>query len=339
MAQVLLSSRMVGHTALVLGAGFSRPAGGPLLRELLDDDLVGRSSADQASMAALRALLAQRSNIQPDFSLEDLFTDVWLMARTGGAYTIDDSEWDATDLLDQLLIHLASVCGSVHIRRGTNLWDKYLSYLSYLLNESKTLTIVSFNYDLLLEQCLGDDEVRYDYGPSPDFVFDSSRRQRALSRSGAHLSILKLHGSSNWGVCRGCQKADRADDLVVAYESPYIPTRRRSCPYCNERYLVSGIVPPIQGKAGETRHLTEVWKKARHALKRTRELVAIGYSLPSSDLEAQSLMREVVALAKRPRITVVSGPSGAPASYSKLLPKYIDAKCYFEDYLDAFPQD
>lgn len=324
---------MPGHTALVLGAGFSRPAGGPLLRDLLSDDFVATSDADPGDLAVVSGLLETRDGSGTmEATLEDVFTDLWREARTGGSIRFGSETYPAEELLRQVNIHLASVCGAVHVRRSTNLWSLYLAFLAYLLENSRSLTLITFNYDLLAEQVLDDLGLRYDYGPPGLIEFESGKRRRRLRRSGSDLSLLKLHGSANWGVCRGCPEAGKYTDKVTAFERPYVPTRRRSCPSCGRRFLETAIIPPILGKAGEARHIGPIWGQARKSLGRAREVLVVGYSLPSSDAEALSLLREVDAPSKRPRITIACGPRGAPSSYAKVFSRFKDSRAYFEDF-------
>ncbi len=325
---------MSGHTVIVLGAGFSKPAGGPLLAELLATEYIERSDANTEALEAVRGLLGQpRGDGFAGGSIEDLFTEIWREARTAGSIVVDDRQWGANTLLIELTTHLASVCGRLHVRRGTGLWAAYLAYLGWLIDNSKTLTFITFNYDLLLEQLLDDRDLRYGYGHRSGVEFDDPSRRRRVARSGAEVQLLKLHGSSNWGVCRGCRKAGVFDDSVTAFEAPYMPgLRRKTCPRCKEKYLESGIIPPILGKAGESRPMEAIWRAARAALRRAREIVVIGYSLPESDLEAVSLFREVESPLKRPRIKLVCGARGAPASYARVFTRFSDTRQYFEEY-------
>lgn len=328
---------MSGHTALILGAGFSKPADGPLLRDLLSRKFVERSAAESEVLSAIVSLHEERNREgQQSATMEDLFTEIWREARTAGTIAVSNSSWNAADLLYGLTVHLASTCGDIHLRRKSRLWHLYLGFLGAVWRESRTLTVVTFNYDLLLEQLLDDMDLRFDYGDPGAIDFDDDDRRRRIRRSGADLAILKLHGSSNWGICRGCRKAERYEDQVTAFEGAYVPLRRRSCPWCDERYLDSGIIPPILGKAGESRHMEPIWRLARKAVKRSREAIIIGYSLPQSDIEAISLFREIASPPSRPRITVVCGSRGAPPSYGKVLGKFTDAKQSFETFAESF---
>jgi len=212
----------------------------------------------------------------------------------------------------------------------------YTDYLSWLRKDSKTLTVITFNYDLLLEHLLDDLKIRFEYGKRTGVEFDDAARRGGLRRSipSRHVHILKLHGSSNWGVCRGCRKSKVQEDMVVAFEKSFVPKRNRTCPRCEDKWLESGIVPPIIEKSGESRHTGLAWGEARQALRRAREIIVIGYSLPESDKEAVDLLQEIVPPPLKPRITLVCGPKGAPEAYSRVLPNsFNDAEAYFEGYV------
>jgi NAD-dependent SIR2 family protein deacetylase len=325
---------MPGHTTIILGAGFSKPAGGPLLQELLSADNISKSKASQSILNFIIRYYNMKHLINQSFSVEELFTEIWREARTGGNIRLDNEEHNADGLLSNLTIHLSSICGQVHLRRSTTIWQNYLSYLYDLFQSSKSLDIISFNYDLLTEQLLDDLDINFDYGFKEDIYYENSVRRRRLNRKGSDISILKLHGSANWGICRGCRKTRKADDHIIAFEQPYVPNRRKRCPLCNERYLSSGIIPPIIGKAGEVHYMEEVWRSARIKLQRAREIHIIGYSLPTTDLEARSLLKEIERIDKRPRINIICGPEGAPGSYQNVITQFKDEKKYFEKYIE-----
>src|SRR5207249_2863539 len=129
---------------------------------------------------------------------------------------------------------LWAICGDLRIRRRTHLWNTYTEYLRWLRNNSRSLTVVTFNYDFLLEHLFDDIRVRYEYGKRTGIEYDDASRRSAIRRSlpFRRVQVLKLHGSANWGVCRGCRKAKAQDDMVVAFEKSFIPRRKRTCPRC-----------------------------------------------------------------------------------------------------------
>lgn len=316
---------MKPRTVLVLGAGFSKPAGGPLLRELFDPAYLECSSANPEVISALGELAAKSQDTQ---SIEELFTQIWREAKTAGSLRLGANVLPAEQVWRQLAIHLTSVCGPIKLRRRSHRWETFVTYLDMLHQTSKSLDVVTFNYDLLVEQLLDGLDLRYDYGDVRDLLILDSNRRRNLTRSGADVHVLKVHGSANWGFCPGCDKADSTEGLMVAYETPYVPVRRQSCPYCNRRMLEPGIVPPVHGKAGETKNMGEVWKHARRVLSRADEVLVVGYSLPAADHEAVSLLRE----ATKAQVTVVCGPNGAPPTYAQLFPNLTDARAYVEEF-------
>jgi hypothetical protein len=320
-----------GDTVLITGAGFSKPAGGPLTKDLLTPDFLRISDADPEALDAIVRLQAD----DPSRSVETLFTEILRMTRTHGQMTTTSGDrWDASDLLKGLTIHLASVCGDLQVRRRTRLWNMYTEYIRWLRKDSRSLTVVTFNYDLLLEHLFDEIRVRYEYGKRTGIEFDDASRRSAIRRSlpFRRVQVLKLHGSANWGVCRGCRKAKAQDDMVLAFERSFVSRRNRTCPRCKEKTLENGIIPPILEKSGESRHAGLVWAAARQALRRAREIIVIGYSLPPTDHEALSLLREIAPPPKRPRITLVCGPKGAPETYSQILSRPRDTKLYFEAY-------
>src|SRR6266581_3843197 len=67
--------------------------------------------------------------------------------------------------------------------------------------------------------------------------------------------------------------------------------------------------------------------------RRAPEIIVIGYSLPQTDADALSLLDEIAAPPRRPRITLVCGPKGAPETYSRIIPRSLDTKLYLEDYV------
>lgn len=321
------------NQVVVIGAGFSKPAGGPLLRELLAPEYVDLGANHAHLIGKLNALASSR----PSSDLEALFTEVWQEARTGGSLFMEGRNFDAAQVWDQLSIHLTSLCSRIRLRRGTKLWALYGLYLSDLYRRSKSVTFVTFNYDLLLEQLLDDAGILYDYGNVSDLAFDDPDRRRKLNRGKREVSILKMHGSANWGFCEGCRKASSNDGMIVAYEEAYVPARRRRCPFCHERLLKTGIVPPIIGKAGEGKKMAEIWKNARKALAKADAITIIGYSLPAGDREARSLLQGPASMLGLERtgsnVTIVCGPNGSAAPYSTIFPKAHDSGLYLEQFM------
>ncbi len=241
--------------------------------------------------------------------------------------------YPARDLLKELRFHLGSICADVRLDFRSSEAKLYEGYLRQLYQQSRSLTIVTFNYDTVVEQALDRIGLDYSYGPGKVVRFVDDSRQKHLDKHGEDVRILKLHGSVNWGICRACDEAPRGADLINAVEGSYVPPRNLSCQFCEKPYLLPSIVPPVLTKGTALQPFEEIWKSARKALSRAREVVVVGYSLPPADTQALDLIRQVKGPPFRPRIMVVCGEQGAPKTYEQAFAKFTDARCSFEEYM------
>lgn len=314
----------------MLGAGFSKPLGGPLLRELLKKPYLESSQARIDELNKMIATLEEHQINESSYSLEDLFTDIWRDARTG--------DEDAERALRELTIHLTSVCAGLRPKMKRRNFAQYVEFFNHLHDNFSRVSIVSFNYDLVLEAILDHAGLLYNYGESRGLYFNDETHRRKLNRRVPDIQIMKLHGSANWGVCNGCKKAERSSNLIVAYDNAYVPWRRRSCPKCKERFLESGIIPPVFGKAGETRIALDAWRQARKQIRYAHHVLVVGYSLPASDREAFSLLQGSKQSKNRVKVDIVCGKRGGSPDYATAFSAFSDMECTFEDYLERVLQ-
>jgi hypothetical protein len=325
---------LTGHTALIVGAGFSKPFGGPLLRELLSDENCAKSKATPESLRALSTLVGRMTVGGSVPNLESAFTSIWDEQYTNRNFEIGGEDWPAKDLLVALRLHLGSVMAGVRLDGRKPITMLLRRYLRKLVKESRTLTVVSFNYDTVIEDAFASEGLLYSYGPRNAIRFTDKSIERKLDKIVPYAEVLKLHGSVNWGVCRECDETPVGRDLINAFSHPYVPPRNISCQFCEKRFLVPSIVPPVLTKGPALQSLEPLWIRARKTLSRAREIVIVGYSLPGADSQATSLLQSVDGPLKRPRITVVCGARGAPASYQSLFRKFSEFKEPFEAFLE-----
>lgn len=112
---------MLGHAALILGAGFSKSHDGPLMRDLLAPRYIEKGAGNQDALRAISVLRQERqSSTDEDYTVENLFTDIWRRSPTGGTFTVQDHTWDASNLLSELTRHLASVCELIRLDMRTH---------------------------------------------------------------------------------------------------------------------------------------------------------------------------------------------------------------------------
>ncbi len=151
-------------------------------------------------------------------------------------------------------------------------------------------TVISFNYDWLLDETLrargqGKWDPRFGYGVAAytkgprgrgtEYWACSDPTGEYVDYPGESITVLKMHGSMNWFPV----PQDR--------EPPVLQLRQR---WWHQRGgLDFEIVPPEWNKPIRSGIYKHIWRKARQTLRETTCLTIIGYSLPATDLPAQAL--------------------------------------------------
>jgi hypothetical protein len=147
-------------------------------------------------------------------------------------------------------------------------------------------TILSFNYDWLIDWSLrqhaaGRWNPRIGYGVRAyqKGSMAEGTKYWACSKGYPKKSVilLKMHGSMNW--------------FPVPAEAAGRRLRLRQRWWHQKGNLQFEIAPPEWNKPIRSGIYQRVWRRARAALKKSRALFFIGYSLPATDLPAQALLR------------------------------------------------
>ena len=155
-------------------------------------------------------------------------------------------------------------------------------------------TIITFNYDLILEQELF---ARGRWFPHDGYgvLIPSDNSRCSGSTSVSVLTILKLHGSLNWDMSsfddflhseRLEWWYDDGTPLFPGYLNDETPPWHTPYEGPHDRY---GMLPSFV-KTFEYPLLLQVWKRAQAALTSAEKVVVIGYSLPSADSAATLLI-------------------------------------------------
>lgn len=168
--------------------------------------------------------------------------------------------------------------------------------------------IVTFNYDCLLEEELYRQHVwepSSGYGIPMQFMGNVlSPPEKPLKTFKSDLTILKLHGSVNWGTS---PLAYANAETEVFYHPPLdhdthnigdISVSLRSSKSMSFSVpFTPFIVPPILDKTKfyHNRFLQRLWFLARECIAFSENITIIGYSFPETDYFARFLMREAFA--------------------------------------------
>ncbi len=185
----------------------------------------------------------------------------------------------------------------------------------------ETLTILTFNHDLLIENELLTLPKRYgalaleplygvaglkrlDYPPSPD-IFD---RVLPTGTTPLPVALHKLHGSLNWvmtsttkdpvpGTLFPREGSSAAKRKLYLVQRKQITDGRQlktgTTTGRNTWYLWPLVVPPIYDKHRITAMdiLRDVWDSARIAVETADRLVLVGYSMPDADVSSRQMLR------------------------------------------------
>ncbi len=317
------------HTVWLLGAGFSRAFGGPLLDDLfrprhwLDDDLVFPAKLYPA--------------LSGDLYLSRLFCETgkaegrWRDAEEFLAFVDAAHRNDAglgKDIMRLMFDRMSSsgsispaktgmkgfdysharfLTSAVPVRRALaaecaaflrdldgkeEIWHPYRKWASSL--DPQWDTVISFNYDRVLEELAADHKSKLKIllpCECPKVPDDQTKPPLDV------VPVLKLHGSVDWKkndseeIVQGDWKAILADENA----SPFIAAPGRSKQDAVEEQLVP------------------LWEQAKRALKEAQALVVLGYGFPTTDTKARTEIQtafaaQPIVLDTTRRIDVVLGP-------------------------------
>lgn len=295
------------HNVYILGAGFSRPAGVPLLNDFLMEmrsSLNWLSNANRRSeLQAIRDVLifrksasgaALRVNLNVE-NIEDLFS---LAAASGQNPLAETVSTAIAATLSYARRTPAPHALLVSVKRGIKVpetWEErvgatdVIKYMApfydlcagmlvgrwcqprrYMKN-----TVLTFNYDTVLEESLSNIGVKCSYGFEHSSVeYDKSAKHVTRKAENNALPVHKLHGSVNWATPlkeRGKLRVFGSyDDLLKA----------------NRQVL---LIPPTWRKTFGG-PLTSIWDAAVKALTEATQIIIIGFSIPPTDIHFKYLL-------------------------------------------------
>jgi hypothetical protein len=309
----------------VLGAGFSADAGAPLMndffsraRNLKDDpssalaaserDVFGRVIQYRFDLdKALAKVLVDLDNIEQLFS----FLEMELQLSSSGAAALRN---DMTYLISRTLEATstrylnvyghglaAGLSGSTRwtYRFNGNQYGFFVGIASGLWNPRKQSagqavdSVVSFNYDLILEREM------ISLGVRPVYECTGAAYYEGFPALPLGLKLLKMHGSANWLHCSRC-------DVLWAFapeKAKVSEVPGTECPSCKQPGLSTLIVPPTWNKGIEAKFILPVWKEVLAELTSAGRIFIIGYSFPESDQFFKYLLG--LALSKNTSLTEI----------------------------------
>jgi hypothetical protein len=162
-------------------------------------------------------------------------------------------------------------------------WEPYRTWRDVLRSGNDEHTVVTFNYDLVLETLGLDDWVRL-----------------PATASDRGSCILKLHGSVNWRKAR--------DGFGVETDPHFVAT-------CPVEQLA--IAPPGPSKSTIAQDFEPLWKVAEQRLQQANSVFFVGYRFPPTDATARRRILMAIPGA-RCGLNIVLGPSDPNGDIARL---------------------
>lgn len=198
--------------------------------------------------------------------------------------------------------------------------------------------VISYNYDLLMDNALRDCGMLTDNGYLLQFQrVSSGTTWDRPNEDRSQVKLLKLHGSLNWMHCIRCDSKFMMRNEKMDSWMTSIP---EECPICREdgsNCLERLLVPPLLTKDYSDHAINYLWSEAHRQIRTIREIVAIGYSLPPTDFASETLLRTSLEYFQRHiPLTLVNPSKEAFKRYSEIFaPDKITWIESLDSYLDA----
>ena len=233
-----------------------------------------------------------KENIKID--IEELLTNIEIDIDKNSSTRLNNIRHNIIKLIRNLLYKLIE-----EVRLETS---DYNTFIEKHLNKEDT--IISFNWDLLLddvlkrEQFLKGDFLNKEENQYYNFYKDlSSHGENTWGRvtpkkpyieySGITGYYLKLHGSVDWLYCSNekCRAYGKVYPSLKYMEKHY-------CAECNEEMNYLLIPPVLNKKYNKYPFIRTIWNKATKEIQCAEKLIIWGYSLPPTDFYSNWLLRQ-----------------------------------------------
>ncbi len=292
----------MSNVVFVLGAGCSYQCGAPLMATFLDVASNLHSTGNVGDKAphfervfkAIGGLQAVHSKAQFDLrNIESVFT-AFEVANTIGKLPGFPPE-EITNVIASLKeVIVTTLEQTIKFPTRESYIDvpppykAFVELLQYIMNDSApthTVSVITFNYDILIDMALNRARLGIDYGLNADAIAE-------------YIPLLKLHGSLNWASNSndGAIVPIPLEDYLNKYRISFpekvsecrIPIGSQLKEYFSKHTDIEVdtepvIVPPTWNKAEYHQVLSQVWGRAAQELSNAEHIFIIGYSFSETD--------------------------------------------------------
>lgn len=336
----------MARTVFIIGAGFSKDAGGPLMTEFFQRDAL-RSSRNRLNVAydELKDLRRQmmRDKLITD-NVEEFFNILSESDFLGMVYKTKYKKSVPADKLLTLLVDY--ICKEIELRiddqpigNSPDYPNHYFQFAGNCLAQDDA-SVITFNYDLVLERTLAHLGIPFDYGfPNGEYYVHRDNRQLKKYLDNEGVPLLKLHGSANFVVCGNfdCQRFEGVE-ILPTYEAGR--EHMYSCPRCRQE-AGKLVVPPVWSKKEYQAPLQTLWNRAVRELLEAEQVVILGYSLPAFDFTAKHLLTLTSRMNPDAPWVIANGSTFDDAGYSSVYRGKAGIENtlkYFKEFTDDLPR-
>jgi hypothetical protein len=330
----------------ILGAGFSRPLGAPLLNDLLSDN-----TRDE-----IRARFDRRAGLVEDSIATEVYRSVQMPLGHTNAEDLleflDAAASPNTPQARRLALVWSGVAGkgaelSRRARRivaaecsaflesnpvvvgsgpRTRVCERWLPYATWGANLNGDDVVISFNYDRVLENLKDGVQGANAGGADIDLVRTSIVHNQDALRKSNVAQVLKLHGSVDWLL-------DGKGSFQV----------RPGYPWLDNDSVDLAIGTPGPGKlSAATGPLSWLWRAACNAIRDAKEVFLVGYRFPETDGFARHTLLDALRDSNVERVQVVLGLNSPDAPRVRTLvrmaapTKVVVRSVWSQDFLDQW---
>jgi hypothetical protein len=297
-------------TVWVLGSGFSKGLGGPLLADLLSEKRRAQAAdvfkrlPDRGRIYQLFRNFGPNERLRYWENAEEFLEIIDLAAADvdGPEYKLIrrlyvrefGEEPEVQRLRDLVALSVAAECSSNVETASINAeaWQPYRYWAKRL---ERSDTILTFNYDLVLEKLGRDPQVR-NLGDET-VVWPKQNMARVVPSGTCH--VYKLHGSADWAF----------DDKHPTH--PFLQFGSLDGFNFNDGYRPLIATPGATKQAFCSDRLDDLWGAAAERLREADVVVFMGYRFPPSDSYARTRLLGALSENKKPyvRVHTVLGPN------------------------------